>query len=117
MLKISPALVHLWAKMGILMYDQRVNASKLWVRVTEADIYRLNGSTDCTYLPTIAEVMMTRNLARDEVWALVRAGEFVAFRSQHGGNWEWRLKRVEPSAQEYPVSCIVADKKGTPQYG
>ena len=117
MLKISPTLVNLWAKKGILMYDQRVNASKLWVRVSEADVYRLNGSTDCAYLPTIAEVMMTRNLTRDEVWALVRAGQFVAYRSQHGGNWEWRLKSVELPEQANSVSCIVADKKGTPQYG
>ena len=84
MLNISPALVHLWAKTGVLEYDQRVSASKLWVRVKEADLCRLNGAADCTHLPTIAEVMMAENLTRDEVWALVRAGQFVAYRSQRG---------------------------------
>lgn len=117
MLNISPALVHLWSKMGILVYDQRVSASKRWVCVTEADVHRLNGSTDCTHLPTIVEVMMAKSLTRDEVWALVRAGQFAAYRSQHGGNWEWRLKSVELSEQADSVSCIVSHNKGTPQYG
>jgi hypothetical protein len=117
MLNISPALVHLWAKTGVLEYDQRVSASKLWVRVKEADLCRLNGAADCTHLPTIAEVMMAENLTRDEVWALVRAGQFVAYRSQRGKNWEWRLKRVDLSEQEGFVSCVVTHEEATTQYG
>jgi DNA invertase Pin-like site-specific DNA recombinase len=117
LLQISPSLVHLWAKMGVLEYDQRVEASKRWVRITEADVVRLTGSTDCAHLLTIAEVMMARNLTRGEVWAFVRAGWFVAYRSRHGGNWEWRLKSVERSAQTTPIACVVAHKKGTSQYG
>jgi hypothetical protein len=116
MLNISPALVHLWAKTGVLEYDQRVSASKRWVRVMEADLYRLNGVADCAHLPTIAEVMMAKNLTRDEVWALVRAGQCVAYRSQRGGNWEWRLRSVELSEQEDFVSSVVTHEKGTPQY-
>jgi DNA invertase Pin-like site-specific DNA recombinase len=116
-LKISPSLVHLWARMGILVYDQRVSASKRWVRVTDADVSRLNGSVDCVDLPTIAEVMVTRSLTRDEVWALVCDGQFVAYRSRQGGNWEWRLKSAKMPEQPNSVSRIVADEKGTPQYG
>jgi DNA invertase Pin-like site-specific DNA recombinase len=117
MLNISPALVHLWSKMGILVYDQRVSASKRWVRVTEADMRRLNGSTDCAHLPTIAEVMMANNFTRDKVWALVRAGQFAVYRSQHGGNWEWRLTSVELPEQDFSTYSVVAYRKGTPQYG
>jgi DNA invertase Pin-like site-specific DNA recombinase len=117
LLNISASLVHLWAKMGVLVYDQRIDASKRWVRVTEADMCRLNGSTDCAHLPTVPEIMMSQNLTRDEVWALVRAGLHVAFRSRKGGNWEWRLKEADLPEQIPSVSCIVAYEKGTPQYG
>lgn len=113
-LNISQALVHLWAKTGVLEYDQRVSASKRWVRVTEADLYRLNGTANCVHFPTIAEVMMAHNLTRDEVWALVRAGQFVAYRSRRGRNWEWRLRSVELSEQDDFAPCVVTQQKGTP---
>ena len=114
MLKVSPSLIHLWAKMGILVYDQRVSASKRWVRVTEADLARLDGSMDYAHLPTITEVMMEKDLTRDEVWELVRTGQFVAYRSRYGGNWEWRLKSVDLTEKEEQISCVVSHDKGTP---
>jgi DNA invertase Pin-like site-specific DNA recombinase len=114
MLNISPALVHLWAKMGVLEYDQRVSASKRWVRVMDADLDRLTGAADCIQLPTIAEVMMAKNMSRGDVWALVRAGQFVAYRSRHGGNWEWRLRNIALSEQNNFLTCVVTQEKGTP---
>jgi DNA invertase Pin-like site-specific DNA recombinase len=116
-LEISPSLVHLWARMGILVYDQRVNASKRWISLTESDVHRLNGSSDCSQLPTISEVMMHRNLSRDEVWELVRAGQLAAFRTKHGGNWVWRLKSVGSPEETNSVFGIVPYKEGTTQYG
>jgi len=115
MLKVSPSLIHLWAKMGVLVYDQRVSASKRWVRVTQADLARLDGSMDCAHLPTIAEVMMERNLARNEVWGLVRTDQFVAYRSKVGENWEWRLKSVDLTGKEDQIYCVISHDKGTPQ--
>ena len=101
--------------MGVLVYVQRVSASKRWVRVTEVDPTRLEGSLDGAHLPTIAEVMMERNLARNEFWELVRAGQFVAYRSKDGGNWEWRLKSIALTEKEDQISCVVSHDKGTPQ--
>ncbi|MCI0396237.1 MAG: recombinase family protein [Chloroflexi bacterium] len=98
LLHVSPATVHLWADQGILVHDQRVSASYLWVRVNESDLARLNGSLTCDHLPTIADIIRKRQLTRDEVWALVRAGQYTVYRVRRGGNWEWRLQETASEA-------------------
>jgi hypothetical protein len=60
MLHISPSLVQYWVTHGVLVWDQRVAASKLWVRLTAEDLTRLNGRYDGHHLPTIREVMQRR---------------------------------------------------------
>ena len=92
MLHISPSLVQYWVTHGVLVCDQRVAASKLWVRLTAEDLTRLDGSYDGRPLPTIREVMQRGQMTRDEVWAMVRAGKYLAYRIARGHTWEWRLQ-------------------------
>jgi DNA invertase Pin-like site-specific DNA recombinase len=98
-LGISRSLVQVWTRHGVLECDQRCACSKLWVRLTETDITRLDGSADVAGLPTLTEVMDTAGLTRDEVWGRVRQGDYVAYRTPRGREqWEWRLRRTDPSA-------------------
>lgn len=97
-LGISLAAVRIWAHRGVLPCDQRRTGSKLWVRMTEADLARLDGSADITGMQTIAEIMMQADLSRSEVWDLVRQGRYVAYRTRLGrGRWDWRLSRPAPN--------------------
>jgi hypothetical protein len=106
-------LVQVWTKQGVLATDQRVPGSKLWVRVNAADLARLNGSTDCTHLPTIPEVMQHQQLTRSAVWNLVRSGHLHAYRVRHGKNWEWRLQPVaKPCIYEERTKSIGCDRIG-----
>jgi DNA invertase Pin-like site-specific DNA recombinase len=98
-LRVSPSLVPYWVTHGVLVGDQRVAASKLWVRLTAEDIARLDGSYDGRHLPPIREVMHRERLTRDEVWALVRTGTYLAYRIARGQTWEWRLQRVHDPTQ------------------
>ena len=98
-LAVSPSLVHVWVQHGILEYDQRQSASRVWVRLNEGDLARLTGGSAITpEMPTFAEVMRTENLSRDALWERVRAGQYHAFRVSHGQCWEWRLQRSASSA-------------------
>jgi hypothetical protein len=97
LLNVSPALINLWAKQGVLHSDQRVKLSKLWVRVDDEDLTRLNGSLKCDHLPTFAEIMKQHQLSRDQVWALVRQGHYLAYRAKLGKNWQWRLEASQPT--------------------
>jgi DNA invertase Pin-like site-specific DNA recombinase len=115
LLKVSPATVRLWANQGVLVSDQRVSNSKLWVQVNDADLTRLNGSLQCDHLPTIADTMTERQVTRDEVWALVRTGHYVPYRIRNGRNWEWRLKQVDFSEGLTSPPSVVAHEKGIPQ--
>lgn len=102
-LGVSRSLVHLWIQHGIITCDQRCSCSKLWVRLTEADVMRLDGSADVSSLPTLTEVAQATKLQREAVWARVRQGNYVAFRTPRGqGQWEWRLK-MAPTNQANPT--------------
>jgi hypothetical protein len=117
LLQVSPATVHLWAAQGVLVSDQRVNASKLWVRVDDADLTRLNGSLQCSHLLTIADLMTERQIARDEVWALIRAGRYLTYRVRNGRNWEWRLEKIDSPENLALTQSVVSHEKGTTHNG
>ena len=116
LLHVSPATVHLWAGQGVLVHDQRVSASKLWVRVDESDVNRLNGSLHCAHLPTITDIIGESHLTRDEIWALVRDGQYAVYRVRSGGNWEWRLQRTGLSEEPVPARSVVTYEEATPQH-
>jgi DNA invertase Pin-like site-specific DNA recombinase len=117
LLQVSPATVHLWTAQGVLVSDQRITASKLWVRVDDTDLTRLDGSLQCTHLPTIANVMAERQIAREEVWALVRAGRYLAYRVRNGRTWEWRLEKIDLHENLALTQSVVAHEKGITHYG
>ena len=93
LLRVSPSTIRLWATQGVLLSDQRVSGSKLWVRVNDGDLTRLNGSLQCSHLLTITDLITEHQITRNEVWALVRAGHYLPYRVRNGRNWEWRLEK------------------------
>jgi DNA invertase Pin-like site-specific DNA recombinase len=117
LLQVSPATVHLWAAHGVLVSDQRVIGSKLWVRVDDSDLTRLNGSLQCSCLSTITDVMTEHQITRDQVWSLVRAGHYLACRARNGRNWEWRLRKTNSFEKPASTQSVVAREKGIVHYG
>jgi DNA invertase Pin-like site-specific DNA recombinase len=94
-LVVSPSLVHVWVQHGVLAHDQRRSASRVWVRLDQDDLARLNGSSQLApHLPSFAEVMRTEHLSQDALWDRVRRGEYRAFRARHGQCWKWHLQRL-----------------------
>ncbi len=104
-LGISRSLVHVWVALGVFSGDQRVAASKRWVRLTSADIACLDGRHDWGGFPTLRQVRPERGWDRAELWSRVRAGEYVAYRHPTPQRWEWRLQRVHPDGS--PGSTIT----------
>jgi DNA invertase Pin-like site-specific DNA recombinase len=93
-LGVSSSLIHLWVQQGVLVHDQRRSASRIWVRLDEGDLARLDGSSPAVpHLPGFGEMMRAKHLSRDELWDRVRRGEYRAFRARRGQCWEWRLQR------------------------
>jgi DNA invertase Pin-like site-specific DNA recombinase len=94
-LGVSSSLVHVWVQHGVLRYDQRRSASRVWVRLNADDLARLDGSCKLgPGLPTFANMQQTECLAREDLWHCVRRGEYEAFRVRHGQVWQWHLQQA-----------------------
>jgi predicted site-specific integrase-resolvase len=91
-LGISPSLVHLWVQPGVLHSDQRRPGSYRWIEVTPSDVARLTGAVPDTGWLTLTQVAEAHGVNREEVWELVRAGEYEAYRVRQGKTWVWRLQ-------------------------
>ncbi len=116
-LGVSLSLVNLWVKQGVLMHDQRVTASKVWVRLNDDDLARLTGkAAETNSLPTFASVRLQAGMSRPGLWHLVRAGRYLAFRVPHGQTWQWRLKEVQPADKPEQPTSARRDHKGNTPY-
>jgi DNA invertase Pin-like site-specific DNA recombinase len=94
-LGVSPSLIHVWVGHGVLDHDQHRSSSKVWVRLSEDDLARLNGSSALgPDLPSLEQVMRSEEISRDAVWNRVRHGEYQAFRVAHGQCWAWHLQHL-----------------------
>lgn len=117
-LGISRALVHLWVQHGVISCDQRCSCSKLWVRLTDADVARLDGSAKVSGLPTLTEVTEATGLEREAVWTRVRQSDYAAFRTSRGrGQWEWRLQERSALRETAPPGAIDGNRERGEQYG
>jgi DNA invertase Pin-like site-specific DNA recombinase len=100
-LRVSPSLVNLWVKRGVLLHDQRVPASKVWVRLTEEDLARLTGtSPEATGLPSFKSIMAQIGISQTDLWQQVAQGRYLPYRVRQGQTWQWRLKEVEAAARQ-----------------
>ncbi|HSH78792.1 MAG TPA: hypothetical protein VLA19_09715, partial [Herpetosiphonaceae bacterium] len=98
-LGVSASLIHVWIQHGVLASDQRTVQSYRWVRLTEDDVARLDGTHDWSHFPTVHEIMRQQDWGREAVWDQVRAGHYVAYRHPTGQRWEWRLRATNEDAR------------------
>jgi hypothetical protein len=116
-LQISPSLVNLWVKHGVLRHDQRVTASKVWVELSQEDFARLTGaSPEAPSLPTLKSIREQNGLSLRELWHQISLGHYLPYRARRGQTWEWRLKKVPPSDTPQPTALIRCSCKGKPTY-
>jgi hypothetical protein len=117
-LGVSASLVHLWVQHGIISCDQRCSRSKLWVRLTDTDIARLDGSADVSGLPTLTEVAEATGMEREAIWKRIRQGDYIAFRTSRGrGQWEWRLQEHPAADETASPGSIDGNQQRGKQYG
>ena len=117
-LGVTPSLVQVWVQHGVIACDQRCPCSKQWIRLTAADLVRLDGSANVRGLPTLTAVAEETGLDRDAVWARVRQGDYLAFRTPRGhGQWEWRLKERSATKERAPSRAVGGDRQKGEQYG
>ena len=91
---VPGALIHRWRR-GLLQLEQSRPGSPLWVRLTEPELARLDG----TWAPQAAgqwtprEAEAALGLSRAALWERARQGELLGYRMRIGQRWQWRLGR------------------------
>jgi hypothetical protein len=114
-LGVVPSSFTHWCTWGYVQTEQRGPGSPLWLRLTDEDFARLDGTLGNQGYGrwTLRQAMHALGLTRGEIWERARQGEFIAYRAHVGDHWEWRLSPVDEQAATsaspgLPASAVVA---------
>jgi len=114
-LGVVPSSFTHWCKWGFVQTEQRGPGSPLWLRLTEEDFARLDGTAGNQGYGqwTLLQAKHALGLTREEIWERARQGEFIAYRTHVGDHWEWRLSPTDDQAATIarsglPPSAVVA---------
>jgi hypothetical protein len=92
-LGVDAATVTIWFRQGILHGHQRKPGSSVWVRLSEEDLIRLNGSTSHRPdLIAVRQAAQRMGVTTEEVWEEVRAGRLIPYRLRTGKHWRWHVQ-------------------------
>lgn len=116
-LQISASLVNLWVKHGVLLHDQRVPGSKVWVQLFEEDFARLTGaSPDAATLPSFASIRTRTGLSQHELWHQVSTGRYLPYRVRRGQTWQWHLRETPTADARKRATSVRRGRKGDAPY-
>jgi DNA invertase Pin-like site-specific DNA recombinase len=97
-LAVHPSMISQWFRQGLLSGRQRKPGGWLWIRLTQDDLHRLDGSTP--YQPQMIPLLDAPErlgLSPDQFRAMIAAGHFTAFRIHSQDAWRWFLLPSTPN--------------------
>lgn len=99
-LGVVPSAFTHWRKWGFVQTEQRGPGSPLWLRLTEEDFARLDGTAGKQGHGrwTVTQAKREFGLSREELWERARCGTLIAYRTHVGDHWEWRLSPADDHA-------------------
>ena len=101
----------------MLVHDQRVPASKVWVELNDEDLARLTGGVaEAIGLPTFGSIRAQTGLSPLELWQQVADGRYLPFRVRRGQTWQWHLKEIRPTNQAQKPPTVRRNRNGNAPY-
>jgi hypothetical protein len=87
---ISRSVVGCWCRCGFLHAEQKTALDPRWIRLTEADLARLDGTRAAQGYGRwrLREAREVFSLTEEELYQRVRDGELIAYRAHIGDHWE-----------------------------
>jgi hypothetical protein len=114
-LGVVPTSFTHWRQWGFVQTEQRGPGSPLWLRLTEEDFARLDGTAGAQGCGrwTLRQAQRELGITREEIWERARRGELVAYRAHVSDHWEWRLSPVDDqtapiASQPFRAPAVVA---------
>src|SRR5947209_23380 len=113
---ISRSVVASWCRYGFLHAEQKAPLDPRWIRLTEEDLARLDGTRAAQGYGRwrLREARRVFDLTENELHERVRAGQLTAYRAHIGNHWEWRIDRTEQTPQtgmDQPVGIQAASEE------
>lgn len=92
-LGVSGSMVAYWFRQGLIVGQQRRPRTALWVRLTEADRQRWDGSAQLqeNMIP-LPEVSQTLGLSSEQMKTEVQAGRLLTYRFRVKNRWRWYIQ-------------------------
>jgi hypothetical protein len=113
---ISRSMVSDWCRRGFLHAEQKAPLDPRWIRLTEEDLARVDGTRAAQGYGRwrLREAQRVFGLAEEELYRRVRDGELIAYRAHIGNHWEWRVDSAHQTQQkgaDQPVGIQVASEE------
>jgi DNA invertase Pin-like site-specific DNA recombinase len=107
LLRVEPTALAHWRRWGFVHVEQRGAGSPLWIRLTPADIARLDGTLAAQGHGrwSLREARRVLGVSQEQLWERARRQELVAYRARVADHWEWRVSPAgdeDSSAAESP---------------
>lgn len=89
----TSSMVAYWFRRGLLVGHQRGRQAALWVRLTDDDVLRLNGSASLEPdMVPVGEAPRTLGIAREKMHEEIRSGRLLTYRLSVNNRWRWYVQ-------------------------
>jgi len=98
-LGVAPSMINDWFRRGLLVGHQRRSGSPLWVRLSDEDVARLDGSASPgpDMLP-LSEAPAALGITAEQMREEIRAGRLLTYRLRLKNRWRWFVQRPAEQA-------------------
>jgi DNA invertase Pin-like site-specific DNA recombinase len=92
-LGVTPSMVSYWFRLGLIEGHQRKYNAPVWVRLTEDDIPRLDGSAQLEKdMVPVRKAPEMLGLEDKQIRAEIRAGRLITYRLKIKNRWQWFVR-------------------------
>jgi len=89
----SSSMIAYWFRKGLLPGHQRQPQAAVWVRLTEEDISRLNGSASLqSGMVPVQQVPEALDMTPEQMRDEIRAGRLLTYRLIINNRWQWYVQ-------------------------
>jgi DNA invertase Pin-like site-specific DNA recombinase len=89
----NSSMVAYWFRQGLLVGHQRKPQARLWVRLTDDDLLRLNGSASLgPDMVPVGEAPGVLGITKEQMHEEIRAGQLLTYRLLVKNRWRWYIQ-------------------------
>jgi DNA invertase Pin-like site-specific DNA recombinase len=105
----SSSRIGSWCRDGFLVAEQLTPLGPRWIRLTDEDRARLDGTRAAQGYGRwrLREARRVFGLSQEELSQCLRDGRTIAYRAHVDDHWEWRVDPADETQQEAPPQAVA----------